>query len=265
VIASIAIRTQPAYRRDAFEAGLKRAGYRIAPGGRPERKEDLLLVWNRYGASEHLADSWESLGGTVLVCENGYAGKDELGRQFFAISVHGHNGSGWFPIGDEDRFAALGIELQAWREGGDYLLICGQRGIGTRLMASPPNWHSNVAARLAKHYAVRVRPHPGRHAPATPLDGDLASAWGCAIWSSGSGVRALAMGVPVFYSAPFWICQAAGQRLPDTGTGMPLPLKDDSARLGAMRRMAWAQRSVAEIEAGEVFVRIRENVAAATW
>jgi hypothetical protein len=266
VIASIVIRSQPCYRRDAFESGLRRAGYRIAPGARPQSPRDLLVAWNRYGASEHLADSWERMGGSVLVCENGYAGKDAMGRQYYAISVHGHNGSGWFPVGEEDRFSALGIELKPWRHDGDYLLVCGQRGVGSREMASPLGWHSEVSARIGKRFPTRVRPHPGRHAPLTSLASDLAPAWACAIWSSSCGVEALAEGVPVFYAAPYWICQEAAQRLPEQGSILPLPLMDDEARLAAMRRMAWGQRSIAEIESGEVFARIGSSIErGGTW
>jgi hypothetical protein len=188
-----------------------------------------------------------------LVCENGYIGKDSQGRQHYAISGKGHNGSGWWPIGTEDRFEKLGIELRPWisKEGG-HVLICGQRGIGTPLMASPPNWHNAAAAavKLAK-LPAKIRLHPGMKPAATTLEFDLSDAKACAIWSSSSGVKALALGYPVFYAAPFWICEDAAMKLASIAAG---PMMDDQRRLEAFRKMAWAQWSVEEIESGTPFI-----------
>ena len=43
------------------------------------------------------------------------------------------------------------------------------------------------------------------------------------------------------------------------------PLRDDAARLRAMRRAAWGQRTVAEIESGEPFATILEHLAEVKW
>ncbi len=243
------IRAEPHYRREAFVNGLKRAGYSLVERGHAERPEDLLVIWNRYGSNGAMADAWEQAGGTVLVAENGYIGKDALSRQYYAVSVHGHNGSGQWPRGDGSRFAALNIELQPWQVRDGYSLICGQRGIGTRLMASPPDWHKSAASRLKKEgNPIHVRLHPGNHEPQVPLEQDLARARDCVIWSSSSGVKALVLGIPVRYDAPFWICSPAATRL-----DQPL-LYDDAARLAAIERMAWAQWSVEELESGMPFL-----------
>jgi hypothetical protein len=264
MIAVLRLRAEPTYRSDAFAQGLKRAGYTLQSGEpRPQSRNDLLVIWNRQAPHEREADAWEDRGGTVLVCENGYAGKDAEGRQFYAIAVHGHNGSGWFPVGDEKRFPALGIELAPWRNDGVRHLICGQRGIGTALMASPPAWEFKTSRTLkGMGLPHHVRRHPGRHAPATTLDQDLVGVKTCVIWSSSAGVKALAMGIPVVYCAPHWICGAgAGHGLSFLETAP----RDDAARERAMEFMAWGQRSIAEIESGEPFVRIRENLEDATW
>ena len=104
-VAACMIRDLPHYRRDAFVRGLQAAGKRIVPsvGAAPKSLDDWLVIWNRYGEGERLADLWESRGGTVLVCENGYLGTDSEGRQLYAIAIHGHNGSGRWFVGDEDR------------------------------------------------------------------------------------------------------------------------------------------------------------------
>lgn len=250
--------------REYFDRGLEAAGYNLRPDGRPTDPRDLLVIWNRQGLAELRANIWEKEGGTVIVAENGYLGKDTEGRQLYAVSAHGHNGSGWFPEGPSGargRFAELGIEVLPWREGGDYVLVCGQRGIGTRLMASPPEWHFRTGKLLERTGAmVRVRNHPGGRgaAPTTSLEQDLAGARECVIWSSSSGVKALALGIPVVYDAPHWICSAGAVKL---NGGAYAVVRDDDARAAALEHMAWGQWRVAEIESGEPFVRIREAAA----
>jgi len=263
VIAICLIRQEPHYRKDAFVKGLVKTGHRIVNKGRPESKADLLVLWNRQGASEAMANSWETCGGTVLIAENGYFGRDAGGMQLFALAVHGHNGSGWFPEGDASRFDALGVELAPWRPANGPVLICGQRGIGAKKMASPRGWEERISQRVkAMGHAPRVRRHPGLVPPKRTLADDLGDASHCVIWSSASGVQALIAGVPVSYTAPHWICSSAARHSLE---GLGNPLRDDAARLGAFRRAAWAQWSLAEIERGEPFVRIRERIGEAKW
>src|SRR5690606_19311919 len=202
------------------------------------------------------ANEWEAAGGTVLVCENGYCGRDANGHQLYAISVHGHNGSGQFPAGGPERFAQLGVELKPWNSDPDgHVLVCAQRGIGSRLMASPPRWETKMAKRLiAMRVKFKVRLHPGRAAPKTTLEQDLQGARACLIWSSASGLRALQMGLPVAYSAPHWIASAAASK---DLRGLEQLVMSDELRLQAFERLAWAQWSVQEIESGEPFVQLR--------
>lgn len=264
------IRMQPHYRRDAFEKGLAKVGYRQVQSGRPAGPEDLLVVWNKYGAAESMANTWEQCGGTVLVCENGYIGRDVEGQQYYAISAHGHNGAGWWPDGAEDRWAQLGIPLMAWREetANGHVLVCGQRGIGSREMASPNGWDGSAARRLKAltNRRIRIRAHPGNQPPATPLETDLGGAYACVIWSSSSGVKALVSGVPVYFDAPHWICEAGAHRAFGMAMEQDVPMRDDTLRMQALRKMAWAQWSVAEIESGEPFARflsaVKQRVAA---
>ena len=97
---------------------------------------------------------------------------------------------------------------------------------------------------------------------ALQIDQDLAGAGVCVIWSSAAGLRALQLGVPVVYTAPHWIGAEAASR----GLGTVLaPLRDDAARLRAMRHAAWGQRTVAEIESGEPFATILEHLAEVKW
>ncbi len=246
MIANIQIRPEPYYRRAAFEAGLRRVGYTTVSQHDTKQvgPDDLLVLWNRKrGADEMRADAWERAGGIVLVVENGYLQK--VDKSMYAISVGQHNGAGWFPVGDEDRFSMLGFELKPWQQQDDgHWLVCGQRGIGSTLMASPPGWGENKMRLLARAgLKVHFRPHPGNHSPRIPLLDDLKNARGCVIWSSNAGVRAMVEGVSVEWSAPHWIC----------GVG--------SGREDALHRMAHGQWKHEEIATGEPFARMQ----AAGW
>lgn len=263
--AVLTIRKEPFYRRDAFEKMLAKHGYRVCPHGiHPDSKEDLLILWNRKkGADDNVANDWEARGGTVLVAENAYVQK--VDKTYYALSVHGHNGSGWFPVGDEDRFAKLGYEVKDYvlREG--YALVCGQRGIGSPLMASPVQWAERAARKLtADGVRAKLRQHPGNFVAKVPLLDDLKKAASCVIWSSGSGVRAMIEGLPVFFDAPHWICSSAGWRFNTSLVKHP-PAVSNEDRYRALNRMAHGQWHFEEIATGEPLVRILANLGDAKW
>lgn len=255
------IREGPHYRRHAFQAGLEAAGYRVQTSA-PERAQpgDVLVIWNRYGQFDKMAERFSQAGGQVVVAENPYLGlKDARGEPAgYAMSLDGHNGSGqWFPRDDGgDRFHALGLAVQPWQDNPQgHLLICGQRGIGSPTMASPPDWHGVLARHLASRTRRRllVRPHPeGPGKPSTTLEQDMAGAWAALIWSSSSGLQALLRGIPVFYAAPHWIGAPGALRLWPIDS-LETPLRSDDARMTALREMAWAQWSLDEITSGSPF------------
>lgn len=255
------IRRGPEYRSDAFHAGLQACGYRVVEGwndGAPGR-DDVLVIWNRYGSGEVAAQIFERAGAHVLVAENGYLGEGSPVRSSYALALRGHNGSGKWYEGAEDRFAALGLDVAEWRGSGGHILVCGQRGIGTPGMASPHNWHYDTAQRLRELTGreIRVRPHPetrGLGVTPPPLEQDLDGCHAVVIWSSGCGLKALLAGVPVFYAAPAWSAAISGRRLHDIfaseGAAIEHPMCDDRARLRALRSVAWQQWSLAEIASG---------------
>lgn len=254
--AYINVRAEPVYRRAAIVSGLQRVGFTIVDKPFvPEGPRDFLVSWNRKnGADEHLCEAFERRGGTVLVLENGYLQK--VDKTYYAISVHQHNGAGWWPSGDEDRFGKLGFEVKPWRTDGREICIRLQRGIGSRLMASPMTWPRTIAKRVSAAFPgkpLRVIPHPGNFKPKVEPGKDLADASALVIWCSAMGVRALVEGVPVFYDAPHWVCASAGARL-----GQPANV-DGAARAHALHRMSWNQWHHEEIAAGEPFARILEG------
>lgn len=253
-----AIRSEPHYRGDAFTAGLRAAGYEVVHSA-PQRFSpgDVMVCWNRYGYTHTLANQVEAAGGTVLIAENGYIGKDAAGHQLYAIARTGHNGSGTWHVGDGSRWAALGIELKPWRTGGEHILVCGQRGIGSPTMASPQGWHEDVAARLRKvtKRPIRIRLHPGNNAPQIPLEDDLSEAYAVVVWSSSAGVKALVEGIPVFFEAPYWICARAAKK-GIAEIDAPQHEFREEFRVGSMEYMAWAQWNLEEIAAGEPFRKL---------
>lgn len=243
-LAVVTIRKEPMYRRLAIETGLKRLGYQVVSSGlRPTGKDSLLVLWNKKkGKEEQDADRWEAQGGTVIVMENGYLQK--VDKTHYAISVHGHNGSGYFPIGTEDRFTKLGFPIKPMRTGGSEIVVRAQRGIGSVMMASPPQWAEKLAAKLK----ARVISHPGNFVPKVPPVVDLAKAREMHIWCSSMGVLALTEGIPVTHHAPHWICEGW-----------------QADREAALRKMAFGQWAVDEIASGEPFARILSRLGEAKW
>jgi hypothetical protein len=257
------IRREPHYRHDAFVAGLRALGYDVALqyNGWPVRPGDALVVWNRYGDTERIADRFEAAGGTVLVVENGYIGKggvspkrtDGPGNHYYAIARHAHNGRGQWHVGGPERWEALGIELKPWRSEGDHILVCANRSFGMSGGVMPHDWALDVAGRLKKltRRPIRIRQHPGNFDAKIPLAKDLENAHACVIWSSSCGVHALVAGVPVVCEAPWWICMSAafGMDWLDVQPNWTVT----QARERAMHALAWAQWTVEEIAAGEPF------------
>jgi len=245
------VRREPHYRRDAIETGLRRLGYMQVQAPAPG-PGNVLVIWNRKPVTDDaLATMYERAGGKVIVVENAYAQK--VDKTMYAMSLSQHHRGG--PVGEGDRFSALGFEVKPWRSTpGGHVLICAQRSIGSPSMASPPQWAERMAEKVkALGLKPRIRQHPGNFKPTTPLVADLMGAYACAVWSSGAGVAALIEGIPVVYSAPTWICKTgASAGLNNLGYG-------DASRAHALHAMAWGQWTVAEITSGEPFALLLKD------
>jgi|ERR1051325_8533258 hypothetical protein len=234
----------PNYRRDSFLAGLKRCGYDVQ-FGKPNHYPqigDVLLIWNRTGAGEVTAQRFEAAGCKVLCCENGYLGKEFIGRRWYAISYNYHNGAGAWPAGDKWRWNNWNVELQPFKCSGSELVILPQRSIGCSGVAMPRGWEYEASKRVKG----RIRPHPGIH-PAISLEDDLKNAYAVYTWGSGAALKALLLGVPVYFDMPNWIGALAGANLGDN------PNRNDNKRLEMFQRLAWAMWSLEEIEDGSAF------------
>lgn len=264
------IREGPHYRRNAFLQGLRNTGYTPNTHQPPDGKHDgdLLVIWNRYGDGHGHAERFERAGGRVIVAENGYCGRDGQGRQYYALSAAWHQ-QPLIDFVDEggsvpSRFAALGLEVKPWREGGEHVLVCAQRGFGVRPYCQESRWPGHVANELRKHTKrpIRIRPHPeDRNVPPKDrtqrrLEDDLVNCWAVVVWSSTAGVKALLAGVPVFRCGPNFIAEGAARH----GIAeIENPFMGD--RLPALERVAYGQWSVEEIEQGLPFKLMQRETA----
>jgi hypothetical protein len=251
------IRRGPEYRSDAFAAGAAAAGYAWREGwhgGTPGR-DDVLLIWNRYGSGEAAAQVFEAAGAQVLVAENGYIGRDANGRQLYALARSQHNGAGTWHVGVDDRWSRLGVELKPWRTAGSHILVCAQRGIGSPVAAQPHGWTEDVVRRLRQvtKREIRVRLHPETRnlaAPVPPLESELADCWAVVVWGSGAGIKALVAGVPVINEMRGWIGRlAASQDL----RSIDAPPTPGFLRERMLHSLAWAQWTLDEIASGLPF------------
>ncbi len=254
------IRREPHYRREAFELGLKAAGYQVTDQP-PQRGQagDVLVIWNRYAHWEQMADRFEREGGTVIVAENGYIDPGRhTDRRWYALAVGGHNGQGKWPDLGPERWKAiaprLGVTLAPWREHGEHVLVCPNRDFGRAGHIMPANWAQRTVDELRKYTKrpIRVRAHPGNNKPERELAEDLRDCWAMVIWYTSAGVQALLSGIPVICTAPAWICkQAAASRLDGVEQLGRFTFPD--SRFTAFRRLASAQWHVDEIQTGEPF------------
>lgn len=257
------VRDHPWYRRDAFAAGLRKAGCNVAYCEPQRYDPDVVLVtWHRYGREHDIATKVERTGGRVIVAENGYIGTHG-GTPKFDVYPHGpgnghhyslaqgwHNGGGAWPVGDGSRFDALNVELKPWRAGGDIVVLPNRSfGVVDRMM--PANWPEAAAHRIRQQTKrpVRVRMHPGNKRPPLALLDDIGKAHAVVVWYSTAGIHALAHGIPTFCEAPYWICKEAAA----SGT-YDEPVCPD--RRPVFEQLAWAQWTIDEIATGEPFVRL---------
>lgn len=262
------VRDPPHYRRDAMLAGLAKAGYQVV---QPQvltqpKPADLLVIWNRYAEYDQMATKFEKWGAGVIVCENGYVGHHDNengkpvaanGEALYAMALNRHNGAGAWHVGEPGRAEAQGIATRPWREDGEHILVLAQRGIGLPPVASPRDWTERTERRLKKltHRPVKVRGHPGNAAARVPLARDLEGAWCAVTWASSAGIRAMAMGYPVYTDFDQWIGRPCAQLL--ANIGYELPDLEDSRQI-MLNRIAWAQWTPSEIATGEPFERLME-------
>jgi len=237
------LRTGLHYRREAFSAGLRAAGYRVTESLTDPKPGDCIVAWNRYGHHAEWCRRFEQAGAAVWIAENSplpVPNAYSIARHHVAMS------GGVIPAGGPERWQSFGIPLAPWRNTNGVPLILAQRQIGHPSVASPLQWAETTQRKLGG----RIRQHPGQ-GPATPLADDLASASCVVTWSSAAAIQALLHGVPVWHEHRAFIGAAASKHVDDWGQE---PRRDDAARVAVMQRLAWGVWSLSEIESGAPFL-----------
>lgn len=251
--ATLFLANRPWHRQEIFRAGFQRHGFQVTelrpltdPG-----PGDVLLLWNRNHFEHAVATRYENAGATVVIAENGYVGTDENGGKLLALAKSHHNGAGQWRVGSGTRW---NFTLAPWRSTGSFILVLPQRGIGEPGIAMPHGWTNNTIRLLKTMTAreIRLRAHPGR-AKTEPYE-DLKGAWAAVTWGSGAAIKALYVGVPVFYDFHHWIGAPASVHL--KGADLERPFTSD--RLPMFERLAWAQWSGREIEDGTALAHLLE-------
>lgn len=236
------VRPQPEPRRRAFEAGITAAGYELVASVDPPQRDDVAILWSRYGVASDVADRFECAGARAVVCENGYLGRDWLGDSWVSMAVGHHAGAGRWPRLGAQRWDALGVELADWRDDGTETLILAQRGFGEPRIAAPHGW----AEMVQRQIGGRIRQHPDA-VRGVSLEDDLQNVKQVVTWNSGAALRCLVLGVPVWYAFPRWIGASACRPLSEFGGE---PKRDSAARLAMFRELAWAQWRESEVADG---------------
>jgi hypothetical protein len=241
-VAWIGLRNKLHYRREAFASGFTRCGYvptfRLPAAGEIG-DQDVLLVWNRYGDTDTAATEFERRGLRVIVAENGYLGNEFCGDRWYALARNHHNGAGSWDFRGNERWDRLNVLLAPYRYRGYECVVLPQRGIGPAGVAMPATWLAE-----ASRYG-RVRKHPGRQPEMKSLEDDLRDAHSVYTWGSSAALKAMVLGVPVFYDMPKWIGASAASAF------CAEPNRNEDARLDMFRRLAWAQWRLGEIASGD--------------
>lgn len=130
-------------------------------------------------------------------------------------------------------------------------------------MACPRPFYETVSAKIERIFArvnrraipeIRLREHPGRHAPKRSLADDLAGARAVVTWASNVANEALLAGIPAFRVAPYHVNEAV---LADLSL-LPDPPQTD--RAAGFHKLAWAQWALAELESGAAFRHLLQDV-----
>jgi hypothetical protein len=247
--AVVMLRENPHYRRDAFMQGLAANGYRVVGGVKAPQREDVLVVWNRYGDTHTEATRWTKAGARVIVAENGYMGRDWRGSIWYAMALDWHMGVGTWNVGDVARALDLFGELAPWRVGTGDVVLLAQRGIGALSMIAPNGWLVRVMRDLSEQgIPFKTRAHPGVNPDQEGLDAALANARAAVTWSSGAAIKALLAGVPVYYGLTKWIGSDAAMQY-----ARPLPNPFLGDRSTMLHKLSWAMWELGEISSGRAF------------
>ena len=261
----ITLRHQPPYRCNSFVSGLTKLGFNCNlafPIENQVQPGDVVVTWNLNPRYRQVAEFAKTNEAQLIVAENGYITKRGSSEPFYALARDGHNGSGRWFVGSQDRWALLNHSIQPWKDSQGYVLIAEQRGIGSEIMKSPYSFSDSIEQKVRrvlrknglKSVGIKRRGHPGRHVSKTTLREDLDGARAVVSWSSNVLNIALLYGIPAFRAAPYHVNSAA---IDDINL-LPDPPRLD--REVGFKKLAWAQWGLSEIESGVSFKHLLQDV-----
>ncbi len=140
------------------------------------RQYDAHLVYSRmYNFADRVIGKCRHLGKPVLVIDSGWIRRGE----YYAVGLGGINAEADFKnLGSPpDRFRAMGVDIHPWIEGGEYVLLCGQRAIDITLPCDPWQWAHVMrdVVRSVTDLPILYRPHPAEPAAYARVEGTLPS------------------------------------------------------------------------------------------
>ena len=129
---------------------------------------DAALIWSvlwygRMSANKRVWDHYRAQNKPVFVIEVGGLLRNETWK----LGINGINRDANFGLEDnmpDDRRQKLGIELQPWKQDGEYVLVCGQHGHSQQWVNMPDmdTYYRNTITEIRKHTdkPIVVRSHP---------------------------------------------------------------------------------------------------------
>src|SRR6185437_4707495 len=165
------------YPYAAIREGVRRLGWQVMPMVGDIEDADLLITWSPWNGSRRqaLQRSFVAAGKPVIVMENGWL-SPLGGRTFYQVALDGWNGTGTFPAGGPERWEGWRAMPWAWKQGGSYALVIGQRGGPDDPRTAPRDWHKTIHLPLP----VLRRDRECQ----TPLHVQLRDAAECHVWTS---------------------------------------------------------------------------------
>jgi len=212
-------------KQGAKSAGIDCLDYNQAGEIKPSDVVVVYTLWTGGKRESRVKNRYRPAGARILCVDRPWLREvpDSVQVSWLGETGIGINGSGTFPDGDLERWRSFGIELKPWREAGEFVLVCGNKGStynkGSIYLTHCDDWPDMTCAQLLQktRRPIRYKPHPktrgqGPLAPRVkieqvcdhkaPLVDCLAGAHAAVVYASSSATTALINGVPVFYMAP---------------------------------------------------------------
>lgn len=199
-----------------------------------------------YGVDESIAHIWRAVlydhSRTFYYADNSYF--DATRGSYFRVTrnMFQHYGIG---RSDGTRFRQLKIDVQPWREDGDYILICPQ---SESFMLMPVgyegNWVENVSKEI-RHFSKRpIVVHTwgrDKSKQSESFKNHLENAHAVVVWSSAAAINAVLAGVGI-------VAQGQSAALPMSGSIDKienLPRQDRTEWLGVLADNQWTLDEIA--------------------